>query len=169
MRTIAKLMVLAVGLTAAPLALAQVPPGWNISWGVQGVPLSPALTVAIALMIGLVTYAFMRKRGIPGFMVVLAAVVFGGITANSNLSAIVLNDYTITTEKGSHFVECGQSSLQIGTTVPAGVTLTRVEPNFEQQVFNARLVTNSIVLQCAPGLKVTPTQGCQLYCPIIPQ
>jgi hypothetical protein len=168
MRTITKFMVLAVGVTAAPLAFAQVapPPGWNISWGVQGVPLSPALTAAIALMIGLVTYAFMRKRGIPGFMAVLAAVVFGGMTVNSDLSAIIINDYTITTEKGSHFVECGQNSLQIGTTVPEGVTLTRVEENFGQQFFEGQLVTNSIVLQCAPGVKVTPTQGCQLYCPI---
>ena len=159
MRTIAKFMVLAVGMTVAPLAFAQVPPGWDISWGVQGVPLSPALTAAIALMIGLVTYALMRKRGIPGFMAVLAAVVFGGMTVNSDLFANGY-DYTITTEKGSHFVACGTNSLEIGTTVPAGVTLTRVEANFDTQSF-----TNSIATLCAPGVRVTPTQGCQLYCP----
>jgi hypothetical protein len=163
MRTIAKFMVLAVGMTVAPLAFAQVPPGWDISWGVQGVPLSPALTVAIALMIGLVTYAFMRKRGIPGFMAVLAAVVFGGMTVNSDLSAIVtiINDYTITTEKGSHFVACGTDSSEISTTVPAGVTLTRVEANFDTPS-----ITNSIATLCAPGVRVTPTQACQLYCPV---
>ncbi|MDQ1314851.1 MAG: hypothetical protein QG662_960 [Pseudomonadota bacterium] len=163
MRTIAKFMVLAVGMTLTPLAFAQVPPGWNISWGVQGVPLSPALTAAIALMIGLVTYAFMRKRGIPGFMAVLAAVVFGGMTVNSDLSAIIINGYTITTEKGSHFVACGAPSLQIDTTVPAGVTLTRVEANFGAQPLGQQAV-GPVPLLCAPGVKVTPAQGCQLYC-----
>jgi hypothetical protein len=154
-------MVLAVGMTVAPLAFAQVPQGWDISWGVQGVPLSPALTVAIALMIGLVTYAFMRKRGIPGFMAVLAAVVFGGMTVNSDLFALAIDEYLITTEKGSHFLACEGNSWDIVTTVPAGVTLTRVEANFDTQSF-----TNSIVTLCAPGVRVTPTQACQLYCPV---
>lgn len=160
MRTVAKFTSLAAGVTVAPLAFAQQVPGWNISWGMQGVPLSPALTAAIALMIGLATYAFMRKRGIQGYMAVLAAVILGAISVNSDLFAIDY-DYTIGTDKGSQFVACSQSSLQIGTTVTGGVTLTTVEATFPLQS-----VTDSISTQCAPGVRVTPAQACQLPCPV---
>jgi hypothetical protein len=159
MRTVAKLMSLAAGMTVAPLACAQLAPGWNISWGAQNVPLSPALTAAIALMIGLATYAFMRKRSGQGFIAVLAAVILGAMGVNSDLFAIDY-DYTIATQTGSSFVTCNQNSLLIGTAVTGGVTLSKVEANFPLQS-----VTDSIVTQCAPGVRVTPAQACQLPCP----
>jgi hypothetical protein len=91
---------------------------------------------------------------------VLAAVILGAIGVNSDLFAIGY-DYTIGTDKGSQFVSCNQNSLQTGTTVTRVVTLTTVEANFPLQS-----VTDSISTQCAPVVRVTPAQACQLPCPV---
>lgn len=155
---------LGVGATTwllAPAAMAQQPPGWNITWGLQAVPLSPALNVLLALMLGGATYWFLRKRGKGQALMGLIAVAgASAIMLPTDTSAVGYN-LDITTPTGSEFVQCQGNSLYIGTTVQAGVTLASVTPTFASSS-----LSNSISEECRAGLRLTPEQSCQLPCPI---
>ncbi len=149
-----------LALVAAPAAWAQQGPGWNISWGLQAVPLSPVLNVLLALMLGGAAYWFMRKRGRGQALMGLMAVTAGSALLLPTDMQANGYDYYINTPTGTQFLTCNGNSLDISTTVQSGVVLSTVTPTFSSQ-----LVTNSIQNQCAVGFRVTPQQSCQMPCP----
>ncbi|MFZ5483414.1 MAG: hypothetical protein ACOZB0_04215 [Pseudomonadota bacterium] len=161
MKKVPKIAVAVLLSIASPFALAQAP-GWNIAWGPQAVPLSPALTGLMALALAVAAYAFLRKRATHGAVSLLVAGLVGGMGMQEDLLANGY-DYTIAASQGTQFVSCSGGSLDIGTSVNAGVRISQVTPNFSDES-----LTNSISTQCAPGVLVTPSQSCQLPCPLIP-
>jgi hypothetical protein len=150
-----------LALLAAPAALAQQTPGWNVSWGLHSVPLSPALNVLLALMLGGATYWFLRKRGRGQALMGLLAVTAAGALLLPTDTAAVGYSLEIDTPTGSSFLECTGNTLYIGTSLPAGVTLSGVSPNFPDQP-----LTNSVSNVCRAGFQLTPSQNCQLACPL---
>ncbi len=182
-----KFAALLTGAIFAPVSFAQQDqgPGYDIAWGVQAVPLSPTLSALIALMMGLATWAFMRKRRGTGFMAAVAAVALGTMGYNSD--SIAIPDphlLTINSQTGSTFVACptfeGQSvesseiqqqvelsPTTVGTTIPGGVTLTRVQSNFILPTSdNGFEPSGASIEQCTVGTRVTPASPCALFCPI---
>lgn len=166
-----KLSAVLTGAMVAPVSFAQQA-GYDIAWGVHAVPLSPALTALIVLTMSLATWAFMRKRRVTGFMTAAAAIALGAVSYNSDLVAAAF-DLTISSPTGSAFVECpnlgdfkqlGLSGAMVGTTLPGGVTLTRVEPTFLLPASQGAL--NSLVptQQCSVGTRLTPEIPCSLEC-----
>jgi hypothetical protein len=176
-----KLATLLTGAMIASASFAQQA-GYDIAWGVQAVPLSPALSALIVLMMGLATWAFMRKRRGTGFMAAVAAVALG--TMSYNADSIAIPDqylFTISSQTGSTFVECPNIELQplegsaiqlqaelppttVGTTIQGGVTLTRVEPRLfvtSSQQISAQV---SPPETCGVGTRVTPDSPCPLDC-----
>ena len=152
----------AIALLATPIVMAQQnpPPGWNISWGLQAVPLSPALSVLLALMLGGATYWFLRKRGRGQLLMGLLAVgAASAMLLPANTRAISF-DLEISSPTGSAFVQCTGNSLYIRSSVPAGVTLASVTPNF-----SSNSVTNSISNECRSGLRLAQNEDCQVPCP----
>lgn len=144
----------------ASTAQAQQGPGWNITWGLETVPLSPVLNVLLALMLGGTTYWFLRKRGRGQALMGLLAVGAASAMLLPLDTRAVGYSLEIDTPTGSTFVQCSGNSLYIGTTVPAGVSLSSVTPTFTNEP-----LTNSIVNECRTGFRVTPSQDCQLPCP----
>lgn len=159
MKTVSKVAVVALLSVWSSSALAQAP-GWNITWGPEAVPLSPALTGLIALALAAAAYAFLRKRAAQGAWSVLVAGLVGVLGMQDDLLANGY-DYTIASSQGTQFVSCSGGSLDVGTSVNAGVRISQVTANFSDES-----LTNSIATQCAPGVRVTPSQSCQLPCPL---
>lgn len=150
-----------LAILAAPVAFAQQGPGWNVSWGLQAVPLSPALSVLLALMLCGATYWFLRRRGRGQALMGLLAVAASGALLLPSDTAAVGYSLEIGTPTGSSFLQCSGNTLYIGTTVQEGVTLSAVSPNFQSQQ-----MTNSVSEECRAGLRLTPSQSCQLACPV---
>lgn len=159
MKTFTKVAVAALISMSSPLALAQAP-GWNINWGPQAVPLSPALTGLMILALAFAAYAFLRKRAGHGALSVLVAGMIGVFGAQNDLLAIGYA-LEIDAPQGSQFVSCSGNTLYIGTTISQGVRIASVQ----SVGIGSESLTNSISNQCAPGVLVTPSQTCQLPCP----
>lgn len=161
MKTQSKVAVAILLSIASSLAMAQAP-GWNVTWGPQAVPLSPALTGLMALALAAAAYAFLRKRAAHGALSVLVAGVIGVLGVHDDLLALPSLDLDIGSPKGSQFLTCSGETLYIGTTtITAGVRIAQVQSSN----IGSEPLTNSIANQCAPGVLVTPSQTCQLPCP----
>lgn len=121
-----KRMIVASSVLMSPAAYAQVV---DISWGAQQpVPLSPALTVAIGLLLGLAAYAFLRKRAGHGLLAMFIASALGVMGYHDKSMAVTPVAYTIHTSSGSVAHTCSEPLPNyLGTDVAGGVTLTRVQ------------------------------------------
>ena len=91
----------------------------------------------------------------------LLAVTAAGALLLPTDTAAVGYSLEIDTPTGSSFLECTGNTLYIGTSLPAGVTLSGVSPNFPDQP-----LTNSVSNVCRAGFQLTPSQNCQLACPL---
>ena len=160
MKTVSKAAVAVLLSISSPYVLAQAP-GWNITWGPQAVPLSPALTGLMALALAVAAYAFLRKRAVHGALSVLVAGMIGVLGVHDDLLAVGYA-LEIDSPQGSQFVSCNGNTLYIGTTINAGVRIAQVQSSN----IGSEPLTNSIANQCAPGVLVTPSQSCQLPCPM---
>ncbi len=182
MRTSAKVLV-AISLSAGAVssAMAQQGSGWDLAWGTaQPVPLSPWATALLGLMLVAAAYAFLRKRiQQGGGALMAAAAIFGSTYLTDETWAIPSYDFTISTASGSKFVICGipavdsaqqvtnrvAADLVVGTTLPEGVILRRVEPSFPVST-SAEAVSEptTVANTCSVGLRVTPDAPCTLPC-----
>ena len=73
--------VLAVAiLGVSAIVQAQTQPGYDVSWGIAGVPLSPWMHVTMAALLGLGAMAFLRKRHSGGLFCLAAAVLVGALS-----------------------------------------------------------------------------------------
>ena len=170
---------------AAPLA------GYTVDWGPHSVPLSPFLSMLIALMLGLAAYAFIRKHNRQGLVALVIASLVGVTNYNIDSIAGSAYAYTITTESGSQYVSCGagsatsgyttavaQSEILIGTNLGNGVILNSVVPSYATAAAadtpqslksvwknSSNVKVNTSYTECATNVLVTPGSPCMLSCP----
>lgn len=151
---------------------AQVVVGHNVGWGIQGVPLSPALTLLISLVLGVAAYAFLKRRqGLVAAALLLAGTA-GAIGYNLDSYAVPYA-YLITTPAGTQYVSC-QSGGLLATDQTNGVLLNTIEPVYGQQSASVKPALKSVASKfttlqpsngypnCSPGLTITPTIPCYL-------
>jgi hypothetical protein len=147
--------------STAGLASAQVSFGYDVSWGNTAVPLSPALTALLVLLLAMSAYGFLRRRAGRASMFLLGALCVGGMLAHADQPAIGgVTTEMITTPAGSLHLTC-DTPHYLGTTVPEGVTLTVTPFGVTTGVAPA---TPKILLpgECKTGTFLSPADVCSL-------
>lgn len=146
---------------AATSASAQVSFGYDVSWGSTAVPLSPALTALLVLLLAVSAYGFLRRRAGRASIFLLGALCVGGLLAHADQPAIgsVVTEL-ITTPAGSLRLTC-DTPHYLGTTVPEGVTLTVTPFGLVRGIAPA---TPKVLLlsECRTGTFLTPANVCSL-------
>jgi len=138
---------------------AQVP-GYQVSWGTQGVPLSPWLNVLMVLMLALATYVFLRRRSGRGVTLLVGALAVGGLSLYADENAISVGPTdVINTPAGTMTVNCS-TQHRLGTTVPGGVTLT-VTP-LASLPTGMPAAPSGMATECTTGLHLNEGQLCYL-------
>jgi hypothetical protein len=158
MRTIVKLSSVAAAIVVSRAAAAQALYGYNVSWGVQSVPLSPWVSAAIGLMLLLAAHAFLRRHAGRGvFMLAMATLVGAATLYAGNRAYAPPSNFPITTPVGTDKYTCYSSPYQgyqnlTGNTIALTVTPWGGAPN-------------AVAPNCATGTQLAPNGGfCFVAC-----
>ncbi len=114
------------------VVLAQPVSGYNVTWGMLSVPISPWISVAIGLLLLLATYAFIRRHAGQGLFMLATATLVAALSLHTaeTANAVPTPFYLITTPSGSDFYNCLSPPSYIGyendTGNPLKLTLTAV-------------------------------------------
>jgi hypothetical protein len=159
MRIPAQLSAAIVLAGISPFALAQVTPGYTVTWGVQSVPLSPWASVAISVMLAMAAYAYIKRHAGPAAFMLAMATLVGGLVLHADRSAYAVRQYDqqpISTTSGALSYTCGIGALvtNIGSST---ITLTVTPVGFTP------ILTPPA--NCATGSQLAPNGSCTLPCP----
>jgi hypothetical protein len=132
MRALMQLSGFAVLAGMCRAVLAQSVFGYNVSWGVKSVPISPWMSAAIGLLLLIATYAFIRRRAGQGLFMLATATLVGALSlhADDMANAAPVSLHSITTSSGSEFYNCFSPPSYFGyqndTGKPLRLTLALV-------------------------------------------
>jgi hypothetical protein len=169
MRTVMRLSAFAVLAAMSRLALAQQLSGYNVTWGMQPVPISPWAGATIGLLLLLAAYAFLRRHAGQGlFMLATAALVGGLVLHTVDTANAVAPFYSITTPTGSDFYSCisppSYGGYQNNTGAPIRLTLAPVGLSVSS-VPQGTASPSTVLVACHVGDQQLPANGGSCYMP----